>query len=631
MQTNTSPGGAPDTPAERGPSLAVRVAALAEVYQPIYGHPELSAAAVRPGADRLDTILAAHDALRGLLGRPLRVLDLGCAQGFFALNLAARGARVTAIDRDAASIAVCQALAAEHPGLALDFRHGQAVATLESLVAGDDSFDLALGLNVFHHLAHEYGGETVRAWLAGTRNAVGAWAVELALREEPLYWAPALPGDPAALLVDFAFVHQLGRFATHLSSLTRPLLIASDRYWLLPPLAGVIDDHGTRSHRLAGDHYAGTRHYYRSGDRLIKLYQYHADSAFDNRGDLAREAALLRQPPPGLRVPALEAYGEDDQSGWLVRERLPGTLLLDCLGTGAAPDPGPFLIAVLEQLAVLEEAGLYHGDLRAWNLLVLEGGEPALLDYGAIGPLATDCAWPGDPYLAVFILAHELLSGEVRGPEPLRPAAISPWRLPPPFRDWALTLWETPRAQWHFRDMRDRLEDLLAAPPPSRPLTSGEHWAAAIEGAIDQLSQTMTQRHWEQEQQTRLVDLSRDYARLEAWNREQQARQLDLSRDYARLEAWSQELTQAVEEQRRRAERAEAEGEGLRLNETELRRELAAARDEIAEQAAALGARIADAQRATKALQASLSWRLMAPLRRLGTLRVAWRRGRPGA
>ncbi|WP_261370573.1 class I SAM-dependent methyltransferase [Xanthomonas citri] len=72
-------------------SIADLVAALPEKYQPIFGHPEISDGSSRGCEDRLEVILDVVDHLRTALGRPIRVLDLGCAQGYFSLNLAARG------------------------------------------------------------------------------------------------------------------------------------------------------------------------------------------------------------------------------------------------------------------------------------------------------------------------------------------------------------------------------------------------------------------------------------------------------------------------------------------------------------------------------------------------------------
>jgi O-antigen chain-terminating bifunctional methyltransferase/kinase len=94
-------------------STASLVKALPEVYQPIFGHPELSARAARKSKDRLACVVSTFRALEAALVGPLTVLDLGCAQGFFSLHLSALGARVHGIDFFEANIAVCKALAEE--------------------------------------------------------------------------------------------------------------------------------------------------------------------------------------------------------------------------------------------------------------------------------------------------------------------------------------------------------------------------------------------------------------------------------------------------------------------------------------------------------------------------------------
>lgn len=71
--------------------LSELVEALPEFYQPIFGHGEWDDKPLRNCKDRLPIIEKIYDDLSKKLGRPLRVLDLGCAQGFFSLNLAIRG------------------------------------------------------------------------------------------------------------------------------------------------------------------------------------------------------------------------------------------------------------------------------------------------------------------------------------------------------------------------------------------------------------------------------------------------------------------------------------------------------------------------------------------------------------
>ena len=136
-------------------SLPQLVSDLPEIYQVIYGHPDIYQDTSRACIDRLDKIAEVHDALAKQLGRPLRVLDMGCAQGFFSLSLAARGAQVHGVDFLDKNIFVCQALALENPELKVTFGVGR----LEEVVAAlaPEQYDLVLGLSVLHHVVHEHG------------------------------------------------------------------------------------------------------------------------------------------------------------------------------------------------------------------------------------------------------------------------------------------------------------------------------------------------------------------------------------------------------------------------------------------------------------------------------------------
>jgi len=219
----------PDTrPRSDTHGLHALVEALPERYQPIYGHPELSHSVSRACADRLGDLVVVHDALAAELGRPLRVLDLGCAQGFFSLNLAARGSLVVGLDFAPANVAVCQALAAEHPSLNATFLTGR-IEEFAALI-GPDDFDLVLGLSVFHHLVHEHGVAAICALIGRLAAHIPHGLYELALKGEPLYWGPSQPEDPRTLLAGYRAVRRLGEHATHLSSIGRPLFFVSDLY-----------------------------------------------------------------------------------------------------------------------------------------------------------------------------------------------------------------------------------------------------------------------------------------------------------------------------------------------------------------------------------------------------------------
>jgi O-antigen chain-terminating methyltransferase len=458
------------------------VSDLPEIYQPIYGHPELSGQVSRSCLDRLEHIVRIHDALQRLFGRPLMVLDLGCAQGYFSLHLAKRGAFVQGIDFLDKNVAVCNALAQENPALQVRFSTGRVEAVIASLQPGQ--YDLVLGLSVFHHIVHEKGLDAVKAMLEHAAERSSALVVELALREEPLYWAPSQPEHPRDLLDSIAFVHEVARHGTHLAPIPRPLFVVSNRYWILEDQASRFDSWSFEPHNLAQGTHQTSRRYFFSSDRILKLYRFDHARGEHNKTEFIREVDFLQKPPPEFTAPELIAFGEGDTEAWIAMQRLPGRLLLDLQREGVNVDSRGILLAVLEQLAALESAGLYHDDVRTWNVLVAEDGTTHLIDYGSISSQVRDCEWPGNPFLALIIFVREVVTGVVDNPVPLRTVSISPFGLPQPYRNWAMVLWHRPLNEWSFRFMHQTLLDTPAEMSEEPTLDANSAWMKAIEEAI---------------------------------------------------------------------------------------------------------------------------------------------------
>jgi len=458
------------------------VSDLPEIYQPIYGHPELSGQVSRSYADRLEHIARVHDALQRLLDRPLSVLDLGCTQGFFSLNLAERGAIVHGVDFLDKNIAVCEALALEHPTLQVRFEIGRVEDIIAALEPGQ--YDLVLGLSVFHHIVHEKSASAVKTMLEQLAAQSGTLLVELALREEPLYWAHAQPENPYMLLDSIAFVHEIARHSTHLAPILRPLFVASNRYWILEDKADQFDSWSFEPHALAHGTHHSSRRYFFSSNSILKFYRFDHLRGEYNKAEFTKELCFLQQPPPEFPAPSLIASSESESVAWLAIERLPGKLLLDLLNDGVAIDSHAVLVSVLQQLAVLETAGLYHNDVRTWNVLVAEDSTTHLIDYGSISSQAQDCVWPGNLFFSFFIFVREVTTGVIDDPNPLRTVAISPSRLPQPYRAWAQAMWRRPLAEWSFKLLH---QTLLAAPTEVNEDSLGQPdvaWMKAIEEAI---------------------------------------------------------------------------------------------------------------------------------------------------
>jgi O-antigen chain-terminating bifunctional methyltransferase/kinase len=443
-------------------SLVEAIGRLPEIYQQIFGHPELSGQASRSSDDRLAHVVDAYTALSGLLGRDLRVLDLGCAQGFFCHHLAARGAIVHGVDFIEENIAICSLLAQEHPGHRVTF----GVTTIEQALAAlrTDEYDLVLGLSVFHHLVCSAGASTVREMIGDLGRKVAVAIFEMALREEPVHWANAQPNSPRELLENFDFVHELARIGTHLSTVARPLYVASNRYWFLSGCIEPFSLSKESSHGAEQGIYQGTRRYYINSRHIAKLYRLeNAGLREANIDAIQGEVGFLSNVPATMTAPALISHGSNEREIWLVREYVAGELLYDLIVKKSPFDAPAVLRDILSDLVLLEDAGLYHSDVRAWNVVV-DRGRSTLIDFGAISTSAQDCAWPHDVFLSFLIFVREVLGGELGRVTPTRSAWFDVDALPEPYRGAFWSLLRSPPQGWSFRQLHRSIEEPGDAP-----------------------------------------------------------------------------------------------------------------------------------------------------------------------
>ncbi|EGD09723.1 Methyltransferase/kinase domain [Xanthomonas vesicatoria ATCC 35937] len=445
--------------------MGALVAALPEKYQPIFAHPELSDGSSRGCEDRLLLIRQCAQRLQAALERPLRVLDLGCAQGFFSLNLAADGHTVHGVDFLDLNVNVCKALAAENPLFAASFEHGTVEDVIDRLEPGQ--YDLVLGLSVFHHLVHARGILSVSELCRKLSEKTAAGVFELALHEEPLYWAPSLPQDPAEILSSYAFLRLLSRQETHLSAVSRPLYFASSQFWYVDGIIGDFTSWTAESHAHGrGTHLQSRRYYFGPQVFVKRMTLAVEDRAEINLREFVNEVEFLSNPPLGYPAPRLIASLNDSRDLFLARSMMDGRLLSQAIDDGSAYDADEIIAQILEQLVLLERAGLYHNDVRCWNILITSEKRAVLIDYGAISNNAADCSWLEDLLFSFLITVKEILERRVVCSSPSREPALDFTTLPARYCNAFVALFGQNRSQLTFALLQQCLQQADAAPAP---------------------------------------------------------------------------------------------------------------------------------------------------------------------
>ncbi len=124
----------------------------------------------------------------------LRLLDVGCGGGLLCEPMARLGARVTGVDAVDANIKVAR-IHAEEVGLEIDYR----ATTAEDVLAGGETFDIVLSMEVVEHVAEPHmfladcgrlvapGGLVFAATLNRTPKA---FAMAIVGAEYVLRWLP---------------------------------------------------------------------------------------------------------------------------------------------------------------------------------------------------------------------------------------------------------------------------------------------------------------------------------------------------------------------------------------------------------------------------------------------------------
>ena len=160
---------------------------LPEIYQNIYGHSEYDGDSSRNCEQRKKVVLDVVREYQSYIGKKdLRVLDLGCAQGFYSFTLANEGCIVDGVDFLDKNINLCRALQEEN-GLACSFEEKK--ITLEMVQAiPDDTYDVILFFSVVHHICNENGFEYACKLFETLANKTQFMLTELALKEENYYW-----------------------------------------------------------------------------------------------------------------------------------------------------------------------------------------------------------------------------------------------------------------------------------------------------------------------------------------------------------------------------------------------------------------------------------------------------------
>lgn len=351
------------------------VKALPEIYQRIWKHPEYDKSS-RVCEDRTVYIVKAVKSLQEKLGKKnIRVLDLGCAQGYFCFTLKEIGCEVAGIDFCAQNIDLCKALSEEN-GLVCSFALEKlSKEFVENITAGE--YDVVLCLSVIHHVANENGFDYARCIFEELSRKVGIVISELAVKSEPLYWNKNLPNRYEDWFTNIAFFDELSFFPTHLSNVFRPLVVFSGKYFYCEGKFFEFSEWKKKSYELKEED--DGRRYYQNDNQLMKLCK--SSEYFVN--EVINEVNFCKENQQINFLPKVLAFEKKSTGVLAVYEINKGKLLIEQNVSELKISNDKIISDILNNLVVLEKIGFYHGDIRLWNVCVKDD-EAFLIDFGNI-------------------------------------------------------------------------------------------------------------------------------------------------------------------------------------------------------------------------------------------------------
>jgi O-antigen chain-terminating methyltransferase len=595
------------------------ISRLPERYQPLYGRDgeDTSRTADLP---RTAHILSMIDLIGAHLDRPPRILDLGSAQGYYCFLAAERRHHVVGLDYLPINVAVSRAIHEFHSELSVEFVEGD-IDGAPALVA-DGDFDLVLGLSILHHIVHRDGHDTTVALVKQLRDNVPFGLFEMALREEPVYWADSLPNDPRATLAPYEFIRELAWSPTHLSEIERPLLYCSRSQALINGQLQPILRYAETSHPQASSVHAGIRRYYDITDGIVKIAANFGESIdlnllVDLQNETRQEhAAVEKLTGSTIEVPNIIEFHDVPTEVVIAKTTFPGTLLSEVVTTLETDDRMSAFDQILRQLADLEALGWYHTDLRTWNVVWdAARGIARLIDHGALTQRPSDAAWPHDAYysFAVFAVAVWTGSPDQPGLESPRAIAVEIPQLAHRATRLLVTSALRPRSATFFHDALELWEaDVADDDIPEVPLAL--EWLLA--------TGTMLQED-HADQRFEISSLERSLALLEAAQSQTLAEYEALAATYAQaLDAYQQrdrDYNEVLESYQRLDDLYRAARESLVATTADVVRTHDRLREALADRDA-LVARTSELQQSIEAIHKTISWRIAKPLRAIRRL-----------
>lgn len=309
--------------------------------------------------------------------KKLNILDVGSSLGYMPLYFGNLNNRVLGIDSNSNNIAVSEFLAQLNNNPDISFKSS----------SFDDEFvknmpyhyDVTFIFSVLHHIIREKGIDFVQDLMVNLLDKSPILFVELAIKEEKVDfpWRSSLPDNPLDIFSKCKnlSIEKIGEFKTHLSDVKRPLYVVKKQSITVNNQSYDYNSMNLRgyNHNDPDGMDTRTRRYYASDEYYIKEIVATDDTAKNEAKQLTSFFQNNKLLISAIPTPKLIDWEQTDNRFIFIFEKIKGAkLLADQLRNLDSKQKIDIAKQTINIMSIMEQSGVYHNDIRTWNLMLKE-------------------------------------------------------------------------------------------------------------------------------------------------------------------------------------------------------------------------------------------------------------------
>jgi len=328
---------------------------------------------------QFDSIYTVVENLEKYLGRKLKILEIGSAQGFFGLQLAEKGHKVVSIEWEDENIQFINNLRktlAEPLSFEIFKIDADRIVDLNEI-----EFDLSISMGSLVHVYRTLNLSDQENFFTFIKKNSKFAIWDIPIFEENASWNWAIRQDPIEDFKSAPFLYELGRFRRHSRGSQRPLILTSENFAYTGGQVFKFESSQVHTEHPFSDGTQNTRRTINLGSKILKIElnarnQKSAPSIFGEKKFL--ENKLITE-DNNFHFPEVISTNWGVYVSQFSRESVEGIRLDLALNSQNRTEILNSFVSLTASLAL---SGIFPNDLRPWNLL-WDGGACRLIDFSS--------------------------------------------------------------------------------------------------------------------------------------------------------------------------------------------------------------------------------------------------------